>query len=710
MLAAPRARERLHPAEGWVDSGVLCYTPELARRVAELLHARCAIPDCGWSKADAGVKALRKHLREEHDGSQLCTVCVQGRPHVFLHEHTVYRSVEALNKHWGADSVYEADTGFVGHPLCRFCQTRQYDNEALYEHMLEVHEACNICDRVEADTTRAVFYKDHGSLSEHCRRYHWFCEPCAAKKSKAGAGAVPRGTDGWAFREEGALAAHNNRHHSRRAKYSRPSGVPPRNASGERSIFTVVFDHGEGRRLDEVQLDEFRNPRADAERQRPHPPVDMRPPSPPPPPSPPSPPQLPMPTPPPKRGGYRATASAATEPEPDPTTQPVVFEDSASGSIISFAAPRHGHGIICHNSGRWIGTMIDQVLYEDGLLRFPQIGKRIRAPSSESAREILSGLASLADAAGVRHNIPEMREAEAEAEEQAEAEPEALREEAEAELETLRCIVGEGGVERKDGWWRVRVAASVEDRDASILFRFKFTPEYPDQQAKLDISVDVHSGAAASLPVLCYNLLQRLNTEVVDSWTPGDADLVTSCWQWLSENFGDVLAEALAPQLRAAAARAAASAAAAAEQEEVVWQDLERFQHVVINEGEMRTEQKSRFLAHHAAISTVEEAQYVVTALRMSRKIGGATHPCIYAYRVLDGGKLREECDDDGESGASQWILQMLRRSNVVGHIAVVTRWYGGVKLGPLRYTVIRDVAKMLLQQQEVISEPKHKK
>ena len=56
---------------------------------------------------------------------------------------------------------------------------------------------------------------------------------------------------------------------------------------------------------------------------------------------------------------------------------------------------------------------------------------------------------------------------------------------------------------------------------------------------------------------------------------------------------------------------------------------------------------------------------------------------------------------DDWESGACMVILRMLERDAVMGHLVVVTRWYGGKHLGGDRFrhvqTYVRDYLDDLL-------------
>ncbi|MEV7479520.1 YigZ family protein [Streptomyces halstedii] len=89
---------------------------------------------------------------------------------------------------------------------------------------------------------------------------------------------------------------------------------------------------------------------------------------------------------------------------------------------------------------------------------------------------------------------------------------------------------------------------------------------------------------------------------------------------------------------------------------------------------------RSRFLCALAPAATEEEAQAFVARVRAEHP--GATHNC-YAY-VIGADASVQKASDDGEPGGTAGVpmLQMLLRREVRYAVAVVTRYYGGVKLG----------------------------
>ncbi|MGW1228020.1 YigZ family protein [Streptomyces sp. NPDC002530] len=89
---------------------------------------------------------------------------------------------------------------------------------------------------------------------------------------------------------------------------------------------------------------------------------------------------------------------------------------------------------------------------------------------------------------------------------------------------------------------------------------------------------------------------------------------------------------------------------------------------------------RSRFICALAPAATEQEAQDFVAAVR--REHPTATHNC-FAY-VIGADASVQKASDDGEPGGTAGVpmLQMLTRREMRYTVAVVTRYYGGVKLG----------------------------
>ena len=121
--------------------------------------------------------------------------------------------------------------------------------------------------------------------------------------------------------------------------------------------------------------------------------------------------------------------------------------------------------------------------------------------------------------------------------------------------------------------------------------------------------------------------------------------------------------------------------------------------------GDPITDRKSKFVAHVAKVSSLEDVINVVEVLRRNRVIAAAAHPTIYAYRFRSGSVIFQDSEDDGETGASKKMLFLLDQLHVEGVVVVVTRWFGGILLGPDRFKHIMTCAKQCLVKYGFVSE-----
>ncbi|VDL71917.1 unnamed protein product [Nippostrongylus brasiliensis] len=126
-----------------------------------------------------------------------------------------------------------------------------------------------------------------------------------------------------------------------------------------------------------------------------------------------------------------------------------------------------------------------------------------------------------------------------------------------------------------------------------------------------------------------------------------------------------------------------------------------------IYHGDVFTDRKSHFQAHLARVHSKEEVALVLDRLLENGKIARATHN-MYAYRITelrDGREIRlHDCFDDGETGASSKMLELLHKMDannvLVGtFMVVVSRWYGGIHLGPDRFRHINNLTREIISK-----------
>lgn len=89
---------------------------------------------------------------------------------------------------------------------------------------------------------------------------------------------------------------------------------------------------------------------------------------------------------------------------------------------------------------------------------------------------------------------------------------------------------------------------------------------------------------------------------------------------------------------------------------------------------------RSRFIGYVQRTESEEEAQAFIASIK--KKHWDATHNCS-AYLIGENDQI-QKADDDGEpSGtAGKPILEVLKKNKVKDTVVVVTRYFGGVKLG----------------------------
>jgi putative IMPACT (imprinted ancient) family translation regulator len=108
--------------------------------------------------------------------------------------------------------------------------------------------------------------------------------------------------------------------------------------------------------------------------------------------------------------------------------------------------------------------------------------------------------------------------------------------------------------------------------------------------------------------------------------------------------------------------------------------------------GVILTDRGSKYAVSGAVVQTREDVDAVLQDLKSDKAYAKATHNTWAA--ILPTGALKA---DDGESGAGMVILRMLERAGLEGHVIIVTRWYGGKKLGGDRFRRVQDATRAYL-------------
>jgi Uncharacterized protein family UPF0029 len=111
------------------------------------------------------------------------------------------------------------------------------------------------------------------------------------------------------------------------------------------------------------------------------------------------------------------------------------------------------------------------------------------------------------------------------------------------------------------------------------------------------------------------------------------------------------------------------------------------------------TSKKSIFVARSITVTSPSQARSELQKLMAGNaELRDASHN-ITAWRVSGDHGIIEDSNDDGESGGGRHILGLMQADNIINVLLVVTRWYGGIMLGPDRWRIMSQVSRDALSQ-----------
>jgi putative IMPACT (imprinted ancient) family translation regulator len=286
------------------------------------------------------------------------------------------------------------------------------------------------------------------------------------------------------------------------------------------------------------------------------------------------------------------------------------------------------------------------------------------------------------------------------------------------ELDALIAFYGDNGVTvNGNDSWRIKIASGVE-------LEIVVPTEYPSQEAPIP---RLHAPSFVLAPTRRKELEEELvamyqnDLEVAILWTEhlrdvlGDVDLSQRQQQQPQEDGQELDPDtACAEELGETGTRIFHPASSK------YGQTIRHFQESIIqDESNRRTIYRGSpyhppksgpaetMIAHVASVETMDHVNWVLAELLFNdKKVAKATHNMI-AYRFWDA---KRECwvsdnDDDGEKGAGAKLAALLEMANVTNVIVVVSRWFGGIHLGPSRFKYFASVARDALEESGFIND-----
>ncbi|TCD61403.1 eIF2 kinase Gcn2p negative regulator [Steccherinum ochraceum] len=117
-----------------------------------------------------------------------------------------------------------------------------------------------------------------------------------------------------------------------------------------------------------------------------------------------------------------------------------------------------------------------------------------------------------------------------------------------------------------------------------------------------------------------------------------------------------------------------------------------------IIEAEPITDRKSSFVGRACKITDPAQVPLILSHLMSDRRIARAAHPIINAWRCQVGNVTHQDNDDDGETAAGGRLAHLLQILEVNNVLVIVTRYWGGIHLGPDRFKHINQSARNALE------------
>ena len=116
------------------------------------------------------------------------------------------------------------------------------------------------------------------------------------------------------------------------------------------------------------------------------------------------------------------------------------------------------------------------------------------------------------------------------------------------------------------------------------------------------------------------------------------------------------------------------------------------FENVLVDKG-------STYAVSGAVVKDREQIDAYLKQLKKQKKFAKATH---HSWGVIlsDKGPIKH---DDGETGAGMVIIRMLERAELENHLIIVTRWFGGTKLGGDRFRHIQESVRIYFDKTKLV-------
>ena len=261
-----------------------------------------------------------------------------------------------------------------------------------------------------------------------------------------------------------------------------------------------------------------------------------------------------------------------------------------------------------------------------------------------------------------------------------------MSEELTDEIEAINSIYGEGTLEKSGEDSSDVYVLSLPGDDVSL--RLQLSSEYPQEPP---IVLGTHSSGEHLKRGVASRDLSLFRQAVGEVYEPGQVCLFDAIEKF--REYLEARAAAEEDDNNLAAEETQPGGAADGPADPSAWLESLPAPPWVLSEPFV--ELRSTFLARCAAVSSPAQAnQFVQHLLAVDKRVRGATHN-ITAWRIRGpNGTSFQDCNDDGETAAGGRLLHLMQLMDLWDTMVIVTRWYGGHKLGPRRFALINAAAR----------------
>jgi hypothetical protein len=258
----------------------------------------------------------------------------------------------------------------------------------------------------------------------------------------------------------------------------------------------------------------------------------------------------------------------------------------------------------------------------------------------------------------------------------------------EDEIISLNSIYGDGTLTSVSK--HPRICALRVPSLPSVVLRLDFPSDYPDQAPRVVGTETIGKSAPKGSGISFVNLAQATVKQLFNPGNPCVYDLVEELGTAIkadaqgSDEVQDIVAISVddnPPHKDADQLSPSSPAVLAVDPPWTVTAPI--------------VEKKSVFIGRAVPVSSpVQAKEFLQHLLATDKKVAKATHN-ITAWRIHgEDDTIFQDCDDDGETAAGGRILHLLQLMDVWDVMVVVSRWYGGVLLGPDRFRIINQSAR----------------